>query len=71
MPSRLNALPGQIILLCDGARSLLRKALEEGSVEKMRDLIYEIDDYLKIMASEADAAVLNANEEDSDNAHRP
>ena len=37
----------------------------------MRDLIYEIDDYLKIMASEADAAVLNANEEDSDNAHRP
>jgi len=56
------------MILCDGARSLVRKAIEEESIEKMRDLLYDIDDDLKFMAVEAAAAVANADEEDSDNA---
>jgi hypothetical protein len=69
MPSRLriDALPAQIMIWCDGTRSLVRRAIDEDSIEKMRDLLYEIDDDLKIMAGEAAAAVANADEEDSEN----
>ncbi len=62
----LQALPGLIMILGDGARSLVRKALEEESLEKVRDLLIEIKDCLNVMNEAAHAAVLN--EEDSDNA---
>jgi hypothetical protein len=37
-----SPLPGQIILLTDTVRTLLRKALDEDSLEKVRDLLLDI-----------------------------
>jgi hypothetical protein len=62
----LQALPVQIMLLVEGARSCVRKALEEESLEKVRDLLIEIKECLNVMNEAANAAFLN--EKDSDNA---
>jgi hypothetical protein len=56
--AEIAALPGQVLLLEQAARNRLRKALEEESLEKVRDLLLEINDCLNTMAEAADSAVL-------------
>ena len=64
--SDIAALPAQILLFAEGARGRVRRALEEESVEKVRDLLIEINDYLDLMSHEARAAI--PNDEDGENA---
>jgi hypothetical protein len=63
----LKAFPTQVIFLVDGIRDVIRTALEEGSIEKVRDLLIEIRERLDAMADEAPAL----SPEGNDNAHRP
>jgi len=62
----LEAFPTQIMILGDMARTLVQKALDEESIEKMRNLLYEINDCLNNMTAFANATVVR--EENNDNA---
>jgi|HubBroStandDraft_6_1064221.scaffolds.fasta_scaffold277236_2 hypothetical protein len=53
----IQGLPAQIIILIEAAQDRIRKALEEESVEKVRDLLFEIRDCLRTMTEIASAAV--------------
>jgi hypothetical protein len=55
----IQGLPAQIIILIEAAQDRIRKALEEESVEKVRDLLFEIRDCLRTMTEIASAAVSN------------
>jgi hypothetical protein len=63
----LEGFPTQVILLVDGMRDVIRTALEEGSIEKVRDLLIEIRERLDAMADEAGALSPEGNE----SANRP
>ena len=62
-----GALPGQIMLLADIARGFVQKAVEEQSIEKIRDILSEIKETLDAMIAAASDAL---SEEEDGNAHR-
>jgi hypothetical protein len=56
----LRALAARMLLLEDGMRGLVQRAIDEEPSEKVRDLLYEISEGLNLMANIAHAAVPNA-----------
>ena len=61
----IQGLPAQIIILIEAAQDRIRKALEEESVEKVRDLLFEIRDCLRTMTEIASAAVSSEDNQKS------
>lgn len=62
----IKAFPTQVIFLVDEIQGLIRKAIDEGSPEKVRDLLMDIQDRLNAMADLAAAL----SEESSDDVDR-
>ena len=61
-----SPLPSQIVLLAERARGLLKKARDEQSLEKVRDLLLEIGDTLDVMIDAASAADNGGNGSNAD-----
>jgi hypothetical protein len=62
----LTGLAAQMLLLEDGMRGLVQMAIDQESSGNVRDLLYEIDECLNVMANFAHAVL--PNEERGENA---